>query len=254
MLELKNVTKRFGGLVAVDDLDLTISKGEIVGLIGPNGAGKTTVLNVITGVYRCTSGAIVCNGEDITSLNPRQVAEKGISRTFQATNVFGSMSAFDNVIMGAHLQSGLDGFGSLVPSSRTRSKWALAADRAMELLRFCKMEEVADITAGDLSHRHQRLLQIVIALACEPQTLLLDEPVAGMNLEEIDFAMDLINKIRNLGIAILLIEHNMKAVMEYCERIVVLDYGRKIAEGPPEEIKSDENVIKAYLGTPELIA
>jgi len=253
MLELVDVSKRFGGLVAVDGLSVTIKNGEFLGLIGPNGSGKTTVLNLITGFYHCSSGKITLKGESIEKRKPHEIAKKGISRTFQNTTVFSEMSALDNVVMGIHLRSGLNCLKSLLPTSSIQKIWGKAQDSAFELLKFFEMDEKTHIKSADLSNKDQKLLQILIALASKPQILLLDEPVAGMNYEEIESVMKLIKKVNELGITILLIEHNMKAVMSYCKRVVVLDYGRKLAEGSPEEVKQNENVIRAYLGSPELI-
>jgi branched-chain amino acid transport system ATP-binding protein len=253
MLELVGVTKGFGGLLAVDHVDMKINKGELVALIGPNGAGKTTLFNLISGIYHCTSGQIIFAEEEITKLSPNRIAKKGISRTFQATTLFSSMTALDNVIMGLHLHSGLAGFSSLIPNLRTRKNLSCANDKARELLNFFKMDKKSYVKSADLSNWDQKILQIVIALACEPKLILLDEPLAGMNLEEIGFTMMMINKVKELGVAILLVEHNMKAVMSYCERVIVINYGRKIAEGHPEEVRHNEDVIRAYLGAPELI-
>lgn len=233
---------------------MEIGKGELVGLIGPNGAGKTTVFNTITGIYRCNSGEIVFKGEDIRGCKTHEIAKRGIARTFQATNLFGSISVLENIMMGSYLHSGLGGFDSFFPNPRSRMRETRVKGEMIEILHLLGMDEVLHTTSKDLPHKHQKLLQIGIALACKPELLLLDEPVAGMNLEEIHFTMEFISKIKGLGVSILLVEHNMKAVMSYCERIVVLDHGQKIAEGIPEEVKRNEKVINAYLGSSEFIA
>lgn len=251
MLEINGLTKYFGGLAALNRFDLNISRGEIVALIGPNGAGKTTVFNLITGFLRPTSGKIVFVGEDITARKPHSVAERGIARTFQATSVFREFTVLQN-IMAAHQLMPKVGFWEAAfhtPSSHTKEKYIL--NRALEIIRFVGLDKVKDRFAQSLPHGHQRILGIAIALAAEPKLLLLDEPLSGMNAEEVNNAKALIHKIWQRGITILLIEHNMGATMSLCQRIAVLNFGNKIAEGTPDQIKQNKEVIQAYLGTIE---
>jgi len=247
LLELKGVTKQFGGILAVDRIDMQIFEQEILGLIGPNGAGKTTVFNCICGRYHCTNGEILLQGEQISKLKSHEIAKKGIARTFQTTILLNNMSVLDNIIIGSHTW----GEKSLALSFTNRRKYLRAKERAGDILRAFGMDKVSHMAAGELPHGQQRLTQIAIAVASEPKLLLLDEPVVGMNAEEIRYTMEAVKKLREQGITILLVEHNMRAVMEYCERIVVLDHGRKIAEDSPDKVRSNEDVIRAYLGAPE---
>ncbi len=249
LLEVKDVNMRFGGLEAIKDLDLDIDEGEIRGLIGPNGAGKTTLFNVISGVYRPTAGKVIFKGQDITFLKPHEVTKLGVVRTFQAITLFKNFSVFRNVLMGCHLYAKLSFWGAVLNSRETRKTEAENERKTMEILRFMGLDKHKDELALNLPHGYQRALGIAIALAAEPEVLMLDEPVTGMNPEETLEMMELIKKIRDRGISILLIEHDMKAVMSVCERITVLDFGRKIAEGPPKEIKQNGAVIEAYLGS-----
>jgi len=249
LLEVKNVSMRFGGLEAIKDLDLDIDEGEIRGLIGPNGAGKTTLFNVISGVYRPTGGKVTFKGQDITFLKPHEVTKLGVVRTFQAITLFKNFTAFRNVLMGCHLYAKLSFWGAVLNSRDTRKTEAENEKKTVEILRFMGLDKNKDELALNLPHGHQRALGIAIALAAEPEVLMLDEPVTGMNPEETVEMMELVKRIRDRGISILLIEHDMKAVMSVCERITVLDFGRKIAEGPPNEIKQNEAVIEAYLGS-----
>lgn len=246
LLEIKNISRNFGGLVALSDVSFDIGHGEIVGLIGPNGAGKTTMFNVITGVYLPTKGKIILAGEDITKLKPHQVALKGIIRTFQADVLFHEMSALQNILVALHMRSSslnpkyLLFSSSLVPKSESRI--------ASEILETVGLIHFKDYRAGDLPHGHQRMLGMGIALATEPKVLLLDEPVTGMNLDEIRSVVELIQILQKKGLTILLVEHNIKTVMDICERVIVLNFGKKIAEGSPIEIRRNKDVIEAYLG------
>jgi len=252
LLELKGLTKYFGGLTAVSELDFSVEDGEIVGLIGPNGAGKTTVFNLISGVFAPTDGEIHFRGEDITGLRPDQVAKKGLARTFQSTILFELFPSVINVVVGAHLHAGMNFFGTLFNTRRTRHKDQETLARVMDIINLLELGDWAMVPAHDLPHGHQRALGVAIALATEPKLLLLDEPVTGMNPEETGHMMGLIKKIRDeRDLTIVLVEHDMRAVMGLCDRISVLSFGKKLAEGTPEEIQNNKEVIEAYLGVEE---
>jgi len=248
LLEVSGLSKNFGGLRAVHDLNFQVQVGDILGLVGPNGAGKTTVFNLITGVYAPNGGKILFNSEDISGAKPHKIARKGISRTFQLTTLYNNCSALESVVIGHHLKM-QTGLGSIL--LRTPFFWSeekKARENSLELLEFIGLSGQENILAKNMPHGHQQRLKIAIALSSAPQLLLLDEPDSGMNPEETNEMMALISKIRANGITIIMIEHDMKAVMGLCNRIVVINYGEKLAEGVPQQIQENPEVIEAYLG------
>jgi branched-chain amino acid transport system ATP-binding protein len=245
LLEAQNLTKYFGGLAAVNRVDLAVEEGEIVGLIGPNGAGKTTCFNLLSGFLPPTAGTIVFAGESIAGLKPHHIVARGLVRTFQLTTLFQDMTVLQNVLMGLHLHS-QKGLGHVLCSWQSFPQDEI--DRCYEVLAFTGLRELADQLAKNLPHGHQRTLGIAMALAVRPRLLMLDEPVTGMNIDESQRIMALIKTIRDRGTTILLVEHNMRAVMGTCERIVVLNFGQKLAEGTPTAVSSNPDVIAAYLG------
>ncbi len=251
MLEIKGLTRYFGGLAAVCGLDMSMKLGNIVGLIGPNGAGKTTVFNLITGFLRPTEGQVVFEGRDITMRSPHEIATYGIVRTFQGDNLFPEFTVLQNVILACHLKPGVGFFETIFHTRSSRRKEKDIVNRAQLLLDLVGLNKMADVMARNLAHGHKRILGMAIALAAEPKLLLLDEPLSGMNAEEVSETIQLIDRLWKRGMSILLIEHNMRAAMSLCQKIVVLNFGRKIAEGTPEEIRGNPEVIQAYLGSSE---
>lgn len=248
LLELTDVTKIFGGLLAVNEVSFSVERQSVVGLIGPNGAGKTTVFNCITGNYRPERGAIVFDGRDVTGVAPHRLVEQGIARTFQSIRLFPSLSALENTLAGRHcrLRSGWLASMLHVPSQRSEEREAVR--RCMRELEFVGLADLAGEAAGSLSYGKQRLLEIARALASDPRLLILDEPAGGMNDQETVALVDTITAIRNRGITVLLIEHDMRLVMRICEKLVVLENGCLIAQGDPEAVRSHPAVIEAYLG------
>jgi branched-chain amino acid transport system ATP-binding protein len=249
LLVALKIRKEFGGLLAVNDLDFTIPQRSIVSLIGPNGAGKTTFFNMLTGLYKPTAGVVVFDGHNVTGKPPHAITKAGIGRTFQNIRLFPQMTALENVLVGMHsrLKGGI--LGSILGTPRVRREEREAREKGRELLRFAGLRRVDDELAESLSYGDQRRLEVARALATEPKLLLLDEPTAGMNPQETAMFLDFVSKLREeRPLSILLIEHDMKVVMGASERVTVLDYGEKIAEGTAKEIQHDERVIEAYLG------
>lgn len=249
ILELKDVIKKFGGLTAVDGVNLKVEENQICALIGPNGAGKTTVFNMITGAYQVTSGDVIFNGESICGKKPHQIVEKSIARTFQNIRLFKSATVLENVMTGFHCKTKTGMFNVIFNYRKCMQEEAECREKALEILRFLGLEDVKDLEARNIPYGHQRLLEIGRALATSPKLLLLDEPAAGMNSQEKKELVNTIRKIRDTyHLAVLLVEHDMELVMGISENITVINFGRPIACGTAEEIQNNNDVIEAYLG------
>jgi branched-chain amino acid transport system ATP-binding protein len=251
MLEVSGISQIFGGVTALDRVSFSIAKGNITGVIGPNGAGKTTLFNIITGIYTQTAGKVLLGGTDVSGLPPERLARLGLVRTFQNIELFGGMTVHENVMVGMHTKS-----SSGLLACALKMPWNIAEERriretSMKWLEFTGISDLAEVTAGNLPFGKGRLLEIARALAVEPQIILMDEPAAGLNSQETLGLSQLIQQIRETGIAIVLVEHDMELVMDICDRIVVLNLGKKLAEGTPREIQDNHEVIAAYLGEDE---
>lgn len=251
MLELQGITQIFGGVTALKDISFTIRANEITGVIGPNGAGKTTLFNIVTGIYRQTAGRVIFEGNDISGIPAEKLAARGMVRTFQNIELFGKMTVLENVMVGLHSRSGSGLF-----ACSFKLPWAVREERrireeAYDWLRFVGIESLAEVEAGNLPFGKGRLLEIARAMASRPRMILMDEPAAGLNSHETVGLAELIRKIRDRGVTVVLVEHDMELVMDICDRIVVLNLGEKLAEGTPREIQDNPAVIAAYLGEDE---
>ena len=247
-LEVKGITKRFGGLVAVDDVSFHVNRGEIVSIIGPNGAGKTTMFNILTGVYQLDEGEILFDGKPVHNKAPQDIVEAGISRTFQNIRLFGNLRVIENVLVGTHIHAKYGFFDALFRTRRYRREEAALTEKAIDILESIGLSDQIHDYAQNMSYGNQRKLEIARAIATDAKVILLDEPAAGMNPQESEDLLEFIRSMRDRGYTIVLIEHDMKVVMNISDRIYVLDHGKKIAEGQSSEIAQNKKVIEAYLG------
>ncbi|WP_354568505.1 ABC transporter ATP-binding protein [Glaciihabitans sp. UYNi722] len=250
-MEIRNLTVKFGGLTALDDVSFDIRRGEILGLIGPNGAGKTTCFNAMTGVYKPSGGQVTLDGQSVLGRTRHRITRLGLARTFQNIRLFGEMTALENVVVGLDARHKTSVVGALLRLPRHRREERSSIERGMALLEFVGIADDAAVLARHLSYGHQRRLEIARALATDPKVLCLDEPAAGFNPAEKEDLMTLIRAIRDDGYTVLLIEHDMKLVMGLTDRIIVLEFGKKLADGIPVDIRNDPRVVAAYLGEPE---
>lgn len=248
MLELVRLSKEFGKLRAVDNISLSLEKGEIRGLIGPNGSGKTTIFNLISGFLRPTSGQVIWESENTAGKPPHVIARKGIIRTFQLTSVYAELTALENTVMACHLRTGMSLFEQFLGSTSTQKKEKSIEERALSLLELMGIDKERDRIAGELPGGTQKILAIAIALASDPKLLMLDEPLAGLNATEKALVTEKIKVLRERGITIFIVEHDMKTIMNTCDKVTVINFGKKIAEGSPEEVSHDRRTIEAYLG------
>jgi len=247
-LETRKLTKNFGGLVAVNNVDFAIEKGKINAIIGPNGAGKSTFFNLISGFHPPSSGQVIFKGQDVTKLPANKIAQLGVARTFQTTNLFEQSTVMDNIIVGHRLRTKSNLFDAIFRTKRLRKEEALCRDKAMEVIEFVDLQKVAHKPVSGLTQEEKKRTAFALALATNPEIVFLDEPAAGVNPDETEGLATLMRKMANIGVTVCLIEHKMQMIMKLADKIMVLNYGEKIAEGKPEEIRNNETVIKAYLG------
>lgn len=247
LLEVKGLSKAFGGLTAISSFDMKVDEGEVVGLIGPNGAGKSTFFNLVTGIFPPSSGRVIYNGADITGKKPHEIAALGIGRTFQLNPLFGDFTVLENVSASFHLHPKSSLFDVYFNTRTYRKNEAYIREQSLEILKTVGLDKVKNDLAKNLPHGYQKMLGVARALAARPKLMLLDEPLGGMNPSEIDFALKATSKTRDQGITFLIVEHNMQ-ILDLCDRVVVISFGQKIFEGSSREVKEDEQVIKAYFG------